>query len=312
MINLKTEIIYFKCTTDFEFEFNLNTALQMRLFTSCPNTDKSFLSALALAVSRSRAIIITSKFDEELITKLAGSIGFKTEIVSPDEFGITSMETDKIITGGVPLVTDDGVYGGIILESGPQSLIIITNERATRKKLMNSLVHNYLIDVANVVNSGMLSNNVVDDNDDKIANNVVEEIVKDKIDKVVNDVVTVDEVIDDAVVVDDFNDTAVVDDNDEDNNDDVIDNTIDGTIFEDNNDDINKDDQYFMLEDTQDINDNLVQPSKKRASDIFTIILAIILLILICFIIYSLVIEPFLNGISIKENLKHIFGFIFK
>ena len=304
MINLKTEIIYFKCTTDFEFEFNLNTALQMRLFTSCPNTDKSFLGALSLAVSRSRAIIITSKFDEELITKLAGSIGFKTETVSPHEFGITSMETDKIITGGVPLVTNDGVYGGIILESGPQSLIIITNERATRKELMNSLVHNYLIDVANVVNGGMINNNVVEDNDDDLVNNTVEgndnNVVKD-------------EVIDSEVIVDDVTGTSVVDDIDDDNDNVIIDNTTDGSVFGDNNDDIDKNEQYSLFKETANKDDdNPAPPSKKSASDIFTIILAIILLILICFIIYSLVIEPFLNGITIKENLKHIFGFIFK
>ena len=302
MINLKTEIIYFKCTTDFEFEFNLNTALQMRLFTSCPDNDKSFLNALALAVSRSRAIVITSKFDEDLITKLAASIGFKTETLSPDEYGIITMETDKIITGGVPLVTDDGIYGGIILESGPQSLIIITNERAIRKKLMNSLVHTYLIDVANVVSGGT------------IINEKVEEKVEQNDNVIIDDIDLFDDVTDDTVVVDAVDDSSVFDNTDDSINDVIVDNTDDTILENISNDsnDIKKVDFLDFKDQQEDNSDNYADLPKKRVSDIFTIILSIVLLILICFIIYSLVIEPFLNGITIKENLKHVFGFLFK
>ena len=293
MISLKTEIIYLKCATDFEFEFNLNAAVQMRLFTECPADDKAFLSALSLAVSRSRAIIITSKFDEALITKLAGSIGFKTETIVPEEYGITKMETDKLITGGVPLVTEDGIYAGIILESGPQSLIIITNERKTRKALMNMLVHTYLLDVANSVNSAPV---VAETNTDAtIDTAVVEEtVVSDDVTDTITDVVTDD--ITDAVTTDTVESA-----------------TEEVVVLEGNTDDVINDPVIYGLDDADDVEDEIptAQP-KKRSMGIFTAILAIILFLLVAFIVYSLIIDPFLNNISLEENFRHIFGFLFK
>ncbi|MBE6805578.1 MAG: hypothetical protein E7526_03510 [Ruminococcaceae bacterium] len=294
MISLKTEIIYLKCATDFEFEFNLNAAVQMRLFTECPADDKAFLSALSLAVSRSRAIIITSKFDEALITKLAGSIGFKTETIVPEEYGITKMETDKLITGGVPLVTEDGIYAGIILESGPQSLIIITNERKTRKALMNKLVHTYLLDVANSVNSAPV---VAETNTDAtVDTEVVEEtVVSDDVTDTITDVVTDD--ITDAVTTDTVESAT----------EEVV------VTTESGNEDVIEDPVIYGLDDADDVEDEIptAQP-KKRSMGIFTAILAIILFLLVAFIVYSLIIDPFLNNISLEENFRHIFGFLFK
>lgn len=301
MISLKTEIIYLKCATDFEFEFNLNAAVQMRLFTECPADDKAFLSALSLAVSRSRAIIITSKFDETLITKLAGSIGFKTETIVPEEYGIAKMETDKLITGGVPLVTEDGIYAGIILESGPQSLIIITNERKTRKALMNKLVHTYLLDVANSTNSTPI---VTETNTDATVDTAVveETVVSDDVTDTITDVVS-NNVTD--VVTDDFTD-AVTTDTVESATEEVV-------VLEGNTDDVINDPVIYGLDDADDVEDEIstAQP-KKRSMGIFTAILAIILFLLVAFIVYSLIIDPFLNNISLEENFRHIFGFLFK
>lgn len=302
MISLKTEIIYLKCATDFEFEFNLNAAVQMRLFTECPADDKAFLSALSLAVSRSRAIIITSKFDETLITKLAGSIGFKTETIVPEEYGIAKMETDKLITGGVPLVTEDGIYAGIILESGPQSLIIITNERKTRKALMNKLVHTYLLDVANSINSTPI---VTETNTDATVDTAVveETVVSDDVTDTITDAVS-DNVTD--VVTDDITD-AVTTDTVESATEEVV------VTTESGNEDVIEDPVIYGLDDADDVEDETptAQP-KKRSMGIFTAILAIILFLLVAFIVYSLIIDPFLNNISLEENFRHIFGFLFK
>lgn len=294
MISLKTEIIYLKCATDFEFEFNLNAAVQMRLFTECPADDKAFLSALSLAVSRSRAIIITSKFDEALITKLAGSIGFKTETIVPEEYGIAKMETDKLITGGVPLVTEDGIYAGIILESGPQSLIIITNERKTRKALMNKLVHTYLLDVANSVNSAPVVAET--DTDATVDTAVVEEtVVGDDVTDTITDVVT-----------DDITDVVTTD---------TVESATEEVVVttESGNEDVIEDPVIYGLDDADDVEDEIptAQP-KKRSMGIFTAILAIILFLLVAFIVYSLIIDPFINNISLEENFRHIFGFLFK
>lgn len=299
MINLKTEIIYFKCNNDFEFEFNLNTALQIRLFTECPTNGKALLGALSLAVSRSRAIIITSKFDEELITKLAGAIGFNTETINPAEYGITKMSTDKLITCGVPLVTNDGIYAGIILESGPQSLIIITDERTTRKKLMSELVHGYLNDIA------ITTANTTPTVAKKVQNAAVEDTTAPK-------------VVEDIPADVDIDATKVTEKDMGESEDKVIeeiaieaeDDVIDDTIIE--NDNIIDEPVIFEQIDDIDTDDERPVPNRKRATDIFTAILAVILFLLVAFIVYSLIIDPFLNNISIEENFKHIWGFLFE
>ncbi len=305
MINLKTEIIYFKCNNDFEFEFNLNTALQIRLFTECPANGKALLGALSLAVSRSRAIIITSKFDEELIIKLAGAIGFTTETIDPDEYGISKMDTDKLITGGVPLVTSDGVYAGMILESGPQSLIIITNERAIRKKLMNELVHGYLnnIAVTDVNSKPIVANNT--------NNDYTRESTTDEVTETVTEDVTVDTNNDDSIV--EAADNIIIESFDEEIEE-IPSKTIDESM-EDNSivdDDITEESIIFDFENDIEPTDKTPSPKKKGAIDIFTAILAVILFLLVAFIVYSLIIDPFLNNISIEENFKHIWGFLFE
>lgn len=306
MVNLKTEIIYYNCHNDFVFEFNLNTAVQIRLFTEAPATDKAFLSALALAVSRSRAIIITSEFNDELITKLAGSIGFKTESINPEEYGILSMPTNKLITGGVPLVNEDGVYGGIILESGPQSLIIITNDQKIRKQLMDSLVHPYLNDVLNAVNGNTAVTATDAVIEEKTETAIIEETTSDEtavintvVDEDIDDDVQIDEIIDDKSTVDTADETFIEDVDDE--NTEIDDDSSTENIIYIDFDDESTDDTAV----TQ-------PPQKKRAIDIFTIILAIILFVLVGFIVYSLIIEPFINGISLKENFQNIFGFFIK
>ncbi|MBO5908600.1 MAG: hypothetical protein J6Q67_02300, partial [Clostridia bacterium] len=43
--------------------------------------------------------------------------------------------------------TKSGIYGGCIIESGPQSIIIVSNVRSLRHEIMKAYVHNYVFDV---------------------------------------------------------------------------------------------------------------------------------------------------------------------
>ena len=280
MSHLKTEIIYYCDKTDFEFEFNLNATSPMRLFTDCPDNEKGFLSSLSLAVSRSRIIFITAVFEDKFVETIANAIGFRTETIIPEEYGIIEKLSNKFISGGVPLVTSNGVYAGIILESGPQSLILITNNRAIRKQLMSELVKGYILDLSEAPNEPVRT--VVTDN--TVNSNEAQSIITE-------DISTAELSSSSSQEMETKVEPEAIEENI--NTDVISDNSGDTEIAD-----------YFFEE----------QPKRKVAKkkSVFTAILAIILFLLIAFIVYSLVIEPFLNDISITDNFKQIFGFLFE
>ncbi len=149
MSNLKLDIIYYQTSSDFVMEFNLSGCCRMRIFKDKIETKKEFVSALAKDVSRSKIIIIvTDLFGEEsAIPTLSRAIGLN--LTSPDKaaFGIENTEEILIPETAVPLVTKAGIFGGCIIESGPQSIIVVSNMRTLRHEIMKAYVHNYIFDV---------------------------------------------------------------------------------------------------------------------------------------------------------------------
>lgn len=267
--HLKAEIIYYKCATDFEFEFSMNSICQMRLLSEASNERKTMLTHLSRAVSRSRIIFITSPFNDEFIDTVSHSIGFKTETIIAEEYGITQSATQKLITSGVPLVTEDGVYAGIILECGPQSLVLLTDDRSLRKKIMKSLVKQYILDLCNCA---------------PIQGNTTFEGTKTE------------------VAAPSYDGTS------EDVTEETHGMTDSPGIIEDTAEDITN------ITDTPDsFIDNPVVAEKqiKKGLTVLTVVLSVILFVLVAFIVFSLIIEPTINGISIIENLKKTFRFLF-
>ena len=147
--NLKVDIIYYCTNTDFEMEFNLCGCCRMRLLTDKTNDKKSFVNMLARSVSRSRVIMCCGPLfaDKGLIKTVATAIGKGLSLVDNKMFGIDSDEKIEIISGSTPLVTDDGVFGGCIIESGPQTIILLTENKSIRKNLMKTLIHPYIEDL---------------------------------------------------------------------------------------------------------------------------------------------------------------------
>lgn len=153
MPNLKLDIIYYKTSSDFELEFNLSGCCRMRIFKDKVETPKELISALARDVSRSRIILV--------VTDLCGeNSGFETlskaiglPLISPDkaEYGIKTCDPVQMPKGAVPLITKSGIYGGCIIESGPQSIIIVSSVRSLRHEIMKAYVHNYVFDVGQIV-----------------------------------------------------------------------------------------------------------------------------------------------------------------
>lgn len=144
--NLKVDIIYYSTNTDFEMEFNLCGCCRMRLLTDKASDKKTFVHELARAVSRSRVIIIAGElFGSNGIIEIAShAIGKPLADIDNKQFVISDDRQIKVINGATPLVTGDGVFGGCIIESGPQTMIFLSENRQIRKAIMNTLIHPYI------------------------------------------------------------------------------------------------------------------------------------------------------------------------
>lgn len=147
--NVKVDIIYYKVQTDFEMEFNLSGCCRMRLLTGKAPDRKNLVNQLVRAVSRSRIILLTGAlFDKNgIIETCAKAIGRELTPVDNKRFGIQSQDSIEIISDSIPLVSTDGIFGGCIVEQGPQTLILLTDNRNVRKNVMQNLIHPYIKDV---------------------------------------------------------------------------------------------------------------------------------------------------------------------
>ena len=148
--NLKVDIIYHLTPSDFEMEFNLCGCCRMRLLNDKTTDKKSFIKALARDVARSRVIIACGPLfgADGLISVVGTAIGNDTAVCDNNTYGINGDEKIHIINGSTPLVTSDGYFGGCIIESGPQTIILLTENKAFRKNIMHNLIHPYIEDIS--------------------------------------------------------------------------------------------------------------------------------------------------------------------
>lgn len=150
MQNLKLDIIYHQSPSDFEMEFNLRANCPVRLLTDKTSDKKEFIKALARDVARSRVIVCCGQLfgNDGLISTIAKAIGAGTVTCDSKTYGINSQENIRIINGSTPLVTPDGYFGGCIIESGPQTIILLTENKTFRKAIMKNLIHPYLVEIS--------------------------------------------------------------------------------------------------------------------------------------------------------------------
>lgn len=148
--NLRVDIIYHMSPSDFEMEFNLSGCCRMRLLSDKTTDKKGFIKALARDVARSRVIIACGPLfgSDGLISTVATAIGNGTAVCNNKTYGINSDETIHIINGSTPLVTTDGYFCGCIIESGPQTIILLTENKTFRKSVMQTLIHPYIEEIS--------------------------------------------------------------------------------------------------------------------------------------------------------------------
>ncbi len=152
MASIKIDVIYYKTSSDFEFEFNLSGCAGIRLFKEKLESPKGLVTSLAKDVARSKVIIVVTDLDTQnsCVETLSKAIGLPVVSANKEEYNIISENDCHIFSGATPLVTKSGVFVGFICESGPQSIIVLTSNRALRHEIMDSYVHKYIFNVAQV------------------------------------------------------------------------------------------------------------------------------------------------------------------
>lgn len=144
--NVRVDIIYYQTDNDFEMEFNLGGCCRTRTLHDKATDRKGLIKLLARAVSRSQIIMICGGLFSEtgLIETVATAIGKGTSVVDNAAYGINAERQVNIISGSTPLVTPEGYFGGCIIESGPQTIILLSENKGIRKTIMQKLIHPYL------------------------------------------------------------------------------------------------------------------------------------------------------------------------
>lgn len=153
--NLKVDTIYYLTNSDFEMEFNLCGCCKMRLLTDKAENPKNFVGLLSRAVSRSQVIICCGKLfgNDGLINIVSQSIRKPLTVIDNTAYDITDSNEIKIISGSVPLVNSDGCFCGCIAESGPQAIILLTDNKGIRKTVMKQLIHPYIEELSIIRNT---------------------------------------------------------------------------------------------------------------------------------------------------------------
>ncbi len=151
---IKADIIYYRSASDFELEFNLCGYCPMRLLSDKPKDSAAFLRSLGRAVSRSQLIFAVGSIENDatFIPELCSAIGYSTETYNLAAFGIEDMVT--LPSGAIPLISSGGDFGGCVIECGPQSIIVLTDNKELRHSICKELVRDYICETAHNINKG--------------------------------------------------------------------------------------------------------------------------------------------------------------
>ncbi len=154
--DVKIEIIYYKTATDVSLEFGLHDQYPLRLLSSCCNDLKSFFKSLKRAVMRSEIILLVGGYDDEkeyLPGFLARSIGQKCVIPDYGKLGVIASNHYILPKDAKPLAPKSRLFGGFLIEHGPQTIISLTDDQKIRNELVKQFIASYITEHHNSFNS---------------------------------------------------------------------------------------------------------------------------------------------------------------
>lgn len=329
--NLKVDVIYHQTPSDFEMEFNLCGCCRMRLLSDKTTDKKTFIKALARDVARSRIIIGCGPLfgNDGLISMVAKAIGASLTACDNKTYGISSDESINIISGSTPLVTADGYFGGCIIESGPQTIILLTENRAFRKSIMQNLIHPYIEEISYTPSKSSL-----------VTSNHTEEVelyptaVAETENYITQSDAYSDEPLEDIqpteskLQTDEHNIDFIMDSHEtepEEVNQSADTEPVDNVMFDnmfteiEHPDEIksryeqpyttSESDSMFLAEPEYDLEDDEKHTKNPtRTMDITIIILVLLLLLAILALVYFIVLRPLTMGIGVGDYIKQIFS----
>lgn len=145
--DVRIEIIYFKQSSDIKLEFGLSSDYPIRLLTARANNEVEFIKRLKTASLRSPIIITVGGFEDGDIY-LPEIIAKATNLeLTPTDCGKYKTENSKTVMlpeGAVPIIYADGSFNGCVIESGPQSIIMLPEDDTNRLKLLKELIVPYI------------------------------------------------------------------------------------------------------------------------------------------------------------------------
>ena len=332
--NLKIDIIYHETPSDFEFEFNLGGCCHCRVLNNTTASPKELIGCLSKAVNRSRVIIVVGDLNSQngLYLLISKAIGRQLTNVSAEEYGIIDGSNTTVIEGSLPLVSTDGLLSGCIIESGPQSIILLPDEKILRKDIAENLIFQYISAVSrtpetdSVITPDSMPEKKQDENEtvkeepkeeivdveDDIAENTennenddvlssVNEIFDQTEENISNDIETTDETKEFSNNEDEIQEVIIPEDDD--NFFDIFakepeDNTSTDFVYTQDSDAQYDDDEEY---------ENKPSSKDKGVSVIMWIIIGL-MFIIIGILAYMLIYTPLKNGVEITEYVKQIFN----
>ncbi len=179
--NLKVDVIYYNTPSDFEFEFNLGGCCPSRILNSRTSSPAEMLTSLSKAVSRSRIILIIGKVNEDdgLMALVSKAIGIPLTNIDSSEFSVVYPENPVVIKNALPLISNDGILSGCIVESGPQAIIMLPDSKSLRKEICENLVFPYVTALSKTPET----DNVIKAEEDEVANETepTEEVLEEEV-----------------------------------------------------------------------------------------------------------------------------------
>ncbi len=319
--NIKVDIIYYNTATDFEMEFNLSGCCRMRLLTDKSPDRKTLVNHLVRAVSRSRVIMITGALfgEEGLIKTCSQAINRPLEKLDTKQYSISGEEEIEILKDSIPLVSSDGIFGGCIIEQGPQTLILLSENKDIRKNIMQNLIHPYIKEVcAQELTDGKT---------------VTGPAVEAEVNELIDDIVTeetdaVDEIEEEAEVTEaeesqqeeaaeEINESSEIVEEELPKEFDYsfINELISNKNEEVFSDEIEEESEFVELEEIEE-SEKKVKKSKPKKNGVqkFNIpimILSILLLLTVAILCYALFVSPESREVSTSQYIKETFDILF-
>lgn len=330
--NIKVDVIYYKTPTDFEMEFNLSGCCRMRLLTDKAPDRKVLVNQMVRAVSRSRIIIVSGALfgEDSIIETCAKAIGNPLAEIDNSQFGIDSDENILIIKDSVPLVSKEGIFGGCIIEQGPQTLILLTENKSIRKGIMQNLIHPYIKEIvaAELVEKEEIAEEPVEETTEEPVEEMFEETadteeeISDEAEEIAEetkeDTEEIPEPANQLIADDEDDDIQMVETPDEPQDDyraaeDISDLYVESgkkkKLFKKKKYDYNDHDLENDFE--EDITDQYEEDTPKKSGkglNISIIILSVVLLLVVAVLCYCIFVVPQSEGVSAGAYLKETFN----